>query len=363
MPIIVRTDGRPARRLDAGDLPDEQFLQKYVVECPEVLPLDELSEDLRLVVLAKEVSTGSGSIDAVAIDQSGDLYLIETKLFRNTDKRRVVAQVLDYAAAIWSSQGSERSFRRELERAAAKTFGVQRIELALGLSSIEEAENLLRLADEAIQNGRFHLVVLMDQLDDRLKDLISFINENSNFDVLGVEMEFYRFDVHDVIIPRLHGAVARKIVPSPPPVWDAERFFREARRRLDEPHATALRHLFAFFCEHADEVRFGKGASTGSFLPTYRAASNKSVLTASTSGRIEVNFGWCRGEDGRPALSMVRLAEELRRAGLVLSEESLDRFPAFRADEWVPRVSQIEQAFRTAFPKSSEPPHDDAPSV
>lgn len=355
MPIIVTTGGREARRLDATDLPDERFLQGYVVDNPEALPLDELSEDLRFVVLAKEVPTASGPIDAIGIDQHGDLYLIETKLFRNPDKRRVVAQVLDYGAAIWSAQGGGRSFRRDLERAAVATFSqpiLERIARCFDLASPEKADELLRRAEEAIQDGRFHFVVLMDRLDDRLKDLIAFLNENSNFDVLGVEMEFYRFDEHEVVIPKLHGAVARKIIPRPSGTWDADSFFREAGSRLDQREVKALCDLFGFFTQHADEVRFGKGAATGSFLPTYRSVSPKAALTVYTSGRIEINFGWCRGEDGRPAPQMVALADELsRRAGLDLTLESLDRYPGLKADAWVPKLTEIKEAFRAAFPK------------
>lgn len=352
MPIIVSTGGREARRLQATDLPDERFLQSYVVDNPDALPLDELRDGLRLVVLAKEVPTASGPIDAVGIDQRGDVYLIETKLFRNPDKRKVVAQVLDYGAAVWAAQG-DRSFRRDLERAAAATSSepvLERIARCLDLASSDEADELLRRAEEAIQDGRFHFVVLMDRLDDRLKDLISFLNENSNFDVLAVEMEFYRFDEHEVVIPKLHGSVARKIVPRRGGIWDAASFFREAGSRLDQREVEALRDLFGFFTQHADEVRFGKGAATGSFLPTYLSVSPKAALTVYTSGRIEFNFGWCRGEDGRPASQVLRLADELRRrAGLDLPDESLDRFPGLKPDAWVPKLVEIKEAFRVAL--------------
>lgn len=359
MPIIVTTGGRDARRLQASELPNERFLQGYVVDNPESLPLDELGEDLRFVVLAKEMPTASGPIDAVGIDQHGDVYLVETKLFRNPDKRRVLAQVLDYGAALWAAQGGESSFRGDLERAAVTTFHepiLDRVARCFDLASPEQADELLKSAQEAIQEGRFHFVVLMDRLDDRLKDLIAFINENSNFDVFGVEMEFYRFDGHEVVIPKLHGVVTRKIGPRPGRTWDAESYFAMARSHLGSQEVAALRSLFDFFREHADEVRFGKGAATGSFLPTYRSVSPKAVLTAYSSGRLELNFGWCRGEDGAPAPEMVRLAEELKvRSGIDLSAESLDRYPSLTPDVWVPAVEEIQSAFRASFPRQAPP--------
>lgn len=48
-------------------------------------------------------------IDAVALDQNGDIYLIETKLYKNPDKRQVIAQVLDYGASLWTRVASRES--------------------------------------------------------------------------------------------------------------------------------------------------------------------------------------------------------------------------------------------------------------
>jgi RecB family endonuclease NucS len=53
--------------------------------------------------LAREFSTKSGPIDALGVDKDGELYLIETKFYKNPDKRTVVAQVLDYGASLWSN--------------------------------------------------------------------------------------------------------------------------------------------------------------------------------------------------------------------------------------------------------------------
>ena len=52
-------------------------------------------------MVAREFSTESGPIDALAIDKDGDIYVVETKLHKNPDKRTVVAQALDYGASLW----------------------------------------------------------------------------------------------------------------------------------------------------------------------------------------------------------------------------------------------------------------------
>jgi hypothetical protein len=104
--IVVSTMGQGATRVPQMPLPDEKFLESFVALNPDVLPLQELREDLSLVVLGRQVATLSGPIDVLAVDDQGGLYIVETKLYRNPDKRRVIAQMLDYGAVMIREIGS-----------------------------------------------------------------------------------------------------------------------------------------------------------------------------------------------------------------------------------------------------------------
>lgn len=83
-------------------------MQNYIQENPEALPVYEIREDIRLFIIAREFPTKSGPIDALGIDKDGEVYIIETKLYKNPDKRLVVAQVLDYGAAVWAGGACQR---------------------------------------------------------------------------------------------------------------------------------------------------------------------------------------------------------------------------------------------------------------
>src|SRR3990172_4834466 len=101
MPIIISKGGKDAMKVDKSAPDPEEFLQKYIQENPDSIPLYDIHEDIRLLIVSREFVTTSGAIDALGVDNSGNLYLIETKLYKNTDKRRVVAQLLDYGASLW----------------------------------------------------------------------------------------------------------------------------------------------------------------------------------------------------------------------------------------------------------------------
>jgi len=49
--------------------------------------MHELKEDIKFFIAAREFPTNSSPIDALGFDKDGDKNLIETKLFKNADKR------------------------------------------------------------------------------------------------------------------------------------------------------------------------------------------------------------------------------------------------------------------------------------
>jgi hypothetical protein len=82
---------------------DEAWLQRLIHQNPECLPISEIEPGLGpFYPVCLEMPTAHGYIDNLLISPSGDIALIETKLFRNPEARRaVLAQVLDYSMAIF----------------------------------------------------------------------------------------------------------------------------------------------------------------------------------------------------------------------------------------------------------------------
>jgi len=101
MALIISQKGKKTQKIDKSDFEKEGNLQSYIHENPESIPVYEIEESKRLFVVAREFKTESGPIDALAVDKDGDIYVVETKLYKNPDKRTVVAQALDYGASLW----------------------------------------------------------------------------------------------------------------------------------------------------------------------------------------------------------------------------------------------------------------------
>jgi hypothetical protein len=212
MAIIISQNGKNAKRINQTSFEKEDYLQKYIYDNPESIPLYDIQEDIKLLVVAREFPTPSGPIDALGIDQEGTLYVIETKLHKNPDKRLVVAQVLDYGASLWRHTGDFNTFIKVLDDKVATQFGSTLLEKLQRFFELEtdEAQRVVDQLRLNMNGGVLKFVVLMDRLSDRLKDLIVYINENSKFDVYAVELEYYRHDDYEILIPRLYGAEVKK---------------------------------------------------------------------------------------------------------------------------------------------------------
>ncbi|MEO1084071.1 MAG: hypothetical protein AAFY88_07500 [Acidobacteriota bacterium] len=358
MSIVVTKAGQVARRVEPGGVQQESDLQDFILDNPEALPLTDIREDLRFVVVAHEFPTASGPVDAVGLDDRGNLYLIETKLYKNPDKRRVLAQVLDYGAALWRHKDDPKPFKDRLEESARGTLKADLAERLCSALAIEpdEVDAILREAEKQAEEGSFRFVVLMDYIDDRLRDLIGFINENSRFDVYGIEIQFYRFDGYEVAIPKLHGAEARKEVArgstSSRGRWSEERYFDDASSRLDPTEVEGLRQLYDYAIRHADRVTWGTGVTMGSFSLKYEHIHpTKSVVSVYSNGRIDLNFHWLSEGSAPPPAAVQNLAESLRRlAGWDLPPDHADTFVGIPSSVWARQVDIVLEALGALSP-------------
>lgn len=190
----------------------EDHLQEYVKNNPEIIPLDEIHEDSKLLILAREFSTNSGPIDALGVDQDGNIYVVETKLYKNPDKRTVLAQALDYGASLWKHSGDSSNFIDLLDKKVQKQFGLSLSERLQECFETDDISPIILKISKNIQSGNIKYVILMDTVDDRLKDLIIYVNQNSRFDIYAVDLKYYKHENMEIVIPNLYGTEIKKTV-------------------------------------------------------------------------------------------------------------------------------------------------------
>lgn len=299
MAIIVSHNNKNARRLEESKFGLEDNLQEYIYDNPDVIPVYDIEQDARLFIAAREFPTNSGPIDALGFDESGNIYVIETKLFKNPDKRTVVAQALDYGASLWRHSADFDSFISDINTHTTKQFGKSFSDIFcefFGLEDISQASDSIR---HNLESGVIKFVILMDTLDERLKDLIVYVNQNSKFDIYAVDFEYYRHDEFEIIIPKLYGTEVKKTVAtkssnSTRKQWNRETFFEVVdtnRELVSIEQRDTVYKLWNWAERHGALFNWGTGAVYGTFSPVFPKRFNRSFLTISLDGHTKINYG------------------------------------------------------------------------
>ena len=335
MTVIISKNGKNAQKVESSSFDYEDNLQAYIDDNPNAIPMYEIKEDARVLVLAREFSTQSGPIDALGIDQDGEIYIIETKLYKNSDKRTVCAQALDYGASLWKSSIDFSDFVYQIDNYLSKKEGTSCIEKIKTFYELESADNLLESIKENLNHGNFKFIVLMDQLDSRLKDLILFINENSKFDIYAIEFDYYKYEEMEIIIPKLYGTEVKKSITSAGStssrrVWNDDSFWEDAESKLDENQLQSLRDLYDFAKKNA-EVTWGTGSVSGSFNPKHIKISPRSFFTFFSNGAMSINFGYLNDDDQRNQLLRIIKKSSLS-PSVIITKDLAHSYPTLKAD-------------------------------
>ncbi len=352
MAIIVSKSGKNAQKVERSRIEQEDYLQQYTLDNPEVIPLYDIKENIRLLILAREFSTNSGPIDAIGIDKDGEIYIVETKLYKNPDKRTVVAQALDYGAALWRHSNDFDHFIDTLNQSVQKVFGMtlsEKIEAFFGLSP-EEITGLLEGVKKNLADGVMHFVVLMDSLDDRLKDLVLYVNQNSQFDIYIVELDYYKHEEYEIIIPKIYGAEVKKDAAiqkssGSRQQWSEEEYLSSAKATIDGRVYPAFSKLYEACKVSADGMRFGTGTVRGSVGPFYNPISRRTIFTLYTDGKLAFNFGWLH-EPNSAIEFRDRYFNKLKSLGLKLEESDILVYPHFPINQWAPLADKIIQVIK-----------------
>jgi hypothetical protein len=169
-----------AQRLPLGDTGgrDEAWLRDLLFANPDLLPISDIDPSFGpLLPLCRELRTEAGPLDIAFISPGGRLTLVECKLWRNPEARRkVVAQVLDYARAI--SRWSYSDLQRQVSMATGK-HGNLPFERAQAVNPTLVEHHFADAVVRTLRSGRFLLLIAGDGIREDVGALAELINRNA----------------------------------------------------------------------------------------------------------------------------------------------------------------------------------------
>jgi hypothetical protein len=182
----------------------ETWLQRRLFEQPQALPLKEIAPHLSEVApVCMELGTLAGPADILYVSATGQVVLVETKLWRNPEARRtVVAQILDYAKELtaWHYE--------DLEREVAKATGQGPTYLLE--AARQRFPNLDELAfvdgiNHSLRTGEIVLLIVGDGIRTGTESLVGFLERYGSlrFTFGLVEVAAYQLNDGVLLCPRV----------------------------------------------------------------------------------------------------------------------------------------------------------------
>jgi len=294
MRILIRNSG--AKKWDFAEsvkAKAETELQRLLVESPSLIPVGEIREEVSPLVFAiREFGLpGSGNTDILAFSADGDISIIECKLVTNPEsKRKVMGQILEYAAYLWEMSYDEANTR--IRNLKEKDLSELVQEAAAGG---RDEEAFRAAVEQSLQSGSFVLVIVVDEINEDLKRTIRYLNEcsESAFSLHALEMQRFQTGSTEILVPHLYGASSKR----PPPTrkqWTEKEFFRVLGEKNADPKVLSVAdELHKWAKKEADRIWLGTGIETGSITFHYlKGGKTISVFTIFTNGRLSLNYGW-----------------------------------------------------------------------
>jgi hypothetical protein len=202
--VLIRGEDDVPRVVAEAALPTEAELHDALTKHPELIPMADLGLG-DAVVVGKESGLAAGYADLVLVDDQGRLCIVEVKNEGNPDTRRVVAQLLDYAASLWGLR------LEEFEQRVVHPFLAGEGDDSLPSVGEYVAEATDRGSDgsddvadrltQTLEAGDFALVVAAPHIPVGVQRVLEYLNARGQR-LYGLEVSYFRGPV-ECFVPRL----------------------------------------------------------------------------------------------------------------------------------------------------------------
>lgn len=365
--VLIR-DGGDEHVVPETPLPLEANLHDALTNHPQLLPSEDMGLG-RTVVVGRESAFASGYADLILIDDRGQVCLAEVKKEGNPDTRRVVAQLLDYAAALWGKTLDEFEqdvflpYRRAVAGGApislreflVDTFGSGDEDVSedpdLPPSGVGEIETALA---ESLRNGRFVLVVAAPEIPEGVRRVLDYMNAQGHR-LYGLEVSYFNGPT-ECFVPRLaiQPAPLDQITAEVARAWDQASILQQLRLRKGDEATEVAAAIFAWADSLGLRRWYGAGLKDGScYFGQDDERGYLRPLIVWTYGVITINFGEM-ASGKHPSFAPDGKRRELQRrlneiADVSITDDRIDKYPTialaalkdpdrlqefFRAMEW-----------------------------
>jgi hypothetical protein len=382
-------------------------LETRLAEAPaHLLELDPFTFPSPLVALCQAVfRTPQGRDvrpDVLVLAPNGQVAIVEVKLHDNPElrDRRVIAQVIDYAATLSTCAEDELleacasavgglesdSWERLVQQLFRRAAEAQKVSLPM-----QDWAGLARRIADNVRAGQIHLVIACDEAPEGLRELVQALCRQATLHDFRLHVaevaafvppEAARADELLLIpaVPLRTEVVGRMVVTvntpaaqdgaigpsvsvettpleemedrleatrhdSPRFKWSKEGFEEQLRGRVAPAYLPATERLYAFLKDHSVRFTLGTGA-VPSFNPRLPGFGQRSVLTLYANGNLSLNYQYISGS---PEVETRRDALMRALRPVFGGTPQPNEFPVYKQEVWAPRVDALIAALKDSM--------------
>lgn len=327
----------------------EALLQQLLSDFPNLLAGELVGAEAprRWLLISRELGLADAddasnrwAVDHLFVDQDGIPTIVEVK--RSTDtriRREVIGQVLEYAAnavSYWPIEKLQATFEGRCQ--AQGTDSSQTLQEFIGESGDPSA--FWGTINTNLKAGKIRILLVGDSIPSEVRRIVEFLNgQMVSAEILAVEIKQYGNETLKTLVPRVYGQTELAAGVKAPgrgrtsKEWDEASTFEDAEARTTTTDVALMRRLLAWTRQQGLDLRWGSGASYGSFTAVFRSAPGAamSLFSVYGSGHLEVPFvRWSLSPFTDPAARRQCLARLREVPGFDLPDTVVERRPNVR---------------------------------
>lgn len=289
--ILVRQSGDAWQQPSSTGYLNEAELRDMLREQPSLIPGIGPG-----AIAVTEFQSGIGPTDMCVVDGDGTITLVECKLASNAEiRRKIVGQVLDYAARLWRMELDDFDTRW---RARANGRSV--------LESLAEDNDSVEALQANLREGRFTLVLAVDLINEDLRRIVEYLNTHTSdgVQVFALELTKARHAEVDILLPRVFGLeiAAAKAANSAKSGNSSKWAPEDVVAFVEQEHPSLSQPLRQFLADAEREGLVARGtAATSPSLILRLELPHGPVwpyaLYTGAKPRIQINFHWLTNAD------------------------------------------------------------------
>ncbi len=347
----------------------EETLESLLFTNPKIFPVDEITggEAGDWIPLARQISLKNhhGTLDIIATDDVGNIYIVECKLKYNTDMKTIRSQLTNYVSGFWSE--SNKDFDKFWEwfcNVIQKTHNKKLEEiLKEHRQDPDEIDKIINSIKKNFNDDKIFLIYAVDHIAENLREAVDWhnkaVNPQHNYPSFVLEAIKYSIDdtESEVIVtqnfPSDLSEIYRKTNSSRKKneTKDWEKLLDETE--LDNDHRNKIKEfaekLIIMLDKDGGEFGYGDSVKIPQLMPKFKLYSKRAPITVGGDGILAIQsymFGRFYADEYQGFKNKISEIDEIKNA----FENSKSTYSIkINSKIWVPHREKILSILQEMF--------------